>query len=99
MLPSKFLSEIVWKVENTQQITQQHFTLCRNLMCQWGVVTKKSIVYFSRNFKNYLQLILKQLVNLFQMWTNVLRIQPFVKTASFVTIHLDHMFVEVNTCF
>ena len=42
---------------------------------------------------------LKQLVNLFQMWTNVLRIQPFVKTASFVTIHLDRMFVEVNFSF
>ena len=29
----------------------------------------------------------------------MLRIQPSVKTASFVTIHLDLMFVEVNACF
>ena len=29
----------------------------------------------------------------------MLRIRPSVKMASFVTIHLDLMFVEVNTCF
>ena len=28
----------------------------------------------------------------------MLRIQPSVKMASFVTIRLDHMFVEVNMC-
>ena len=32
------------------------------------------------------------------MWTNVLRIQPSVKAASFVIIRLDRTFVEVNTC-
>ena len=26
-------------MENTQQITQQHFALCRHLMCQRGAVT------------------------------------------------------------